>query len=251
MSQPMIITNDDLLEQVKLSCKIPEIVEGIVSRKVIENAVAEAGIKVETEELQKAADQIRLVNQLHSADDTWAWLEKHGLSLEGYEEMVYNNLISGKLVAHLFADKVEPYFFENQLNYTSAVMYEVILDDEDLAIELFYAIQEGEMSFYDVAHKYIQDKELSRKCGYLGKVQRKDLKPEISAAVFAAKAPQLLKPIITSKGVHLILVEEIVQPELDNRLRMQIMSDLFSGWLKQQIIQFEVDKNTGLYSKVL
>ncbi len=241
MSQPMIITNEDILQQVKLSCKIPEIVEQIVSRKIITSAVTEADIKVETEELQKAADQIRSYNQLHSADDTWAWLEKHGLSLDDYEKMVYNNLISGKLIAHLFADKVEPYFFENQLNYTGVVMYEVVLDDEDLAIELFYAIKEGEMSFYDVAHKYIQDRELSRKCGYLGMVQRKDMKPEISAPVFAAKPPQLLKPIITSKGAHLILVEEIIQPELNNRLRMQIMSDLFGVWIKQHIEEVEID----------
>ena len=250
MSQPMIITNEDILQQVKLSCKIPEIVEQIVSRKIITSAVTEADIKVETEELQKAADQIRSYNQLHSADDTWAWLEKHGLSLDDYEKMVYNNLISGKLVAHLFADKVEPYFFENQLNYTGAVMYEVLLDDEDLAIELFYAIKEGEMSFYDVAHKYIQDRELSRKCGYLGMVQRKDLKPEISAPVFAAKSPQLLKPIITSKGVHLILVEEIIQPELNNVLRLQIMSDLFDAWIKEQVEEVEVVKEVVLSSQV-
>lgn len=251
MSQPITITKEDILQQVKLSGQIPEIIEQIVSRKIITAAVAEADIKVETEELQKAADNIRLVNQLHSADDTWAWLEKHGLSLEDYEEMVYNNLISGKLVTHLFADKVEPYFFENQLNYVSAVLYEIVLDDEDLAIELFYAIKEGEMSFYDVAHQYIKDKELSRKCGFLGKVQRKDLKPEISAAVFAAKAPQLLKPIITSKGVHLILVEEIVKADLDNGLRLRIMSDLFGAWMKERVEEVEVDKNIGLYSKVL
>ena len=240
MSQSMIITKEDILQQVKLSGKIPEIIEQIVSRKIITEAVAEADIKVATEELQKAADQIRLMNQLHSADDTWAWLEKHGLSLDDYEEMVYYNLISGKLVTHLFADKVEPYFFENQLNYTSAVMYEIVLDDEDLAIELFYAIKEGEMSFYDVAHQYIQDKELSRKCGYLGKVQRKDLKPEISAAVFAAESPQLLKPIITSKGVHLILVEELIQPKLDEKLHTSILTDLFSEWLRQKIEQLEI-----------
>jgi len=66
------------------------------------------------------------------------------------------------------------------------------------------------------------------------------MKPEISAAVFAAKPPQVLKPIVTSKGVHLIFVEEIIQPELNNKLRSQIISDLFSEWLKQQIKQVEV-----------
>lgn len=62
MSQSIIIQNEDILQEVKLSSKIPEIIEQIVYRKIITEAVAEAGIKVETEELQKAADQIRLVN---------------------------------------------------------------------------------------------------------------------------------------------------------------------------------------------
>ncbi|WP_424100384.1 hypothetical protein [Moorena producens] len=53
----------------------------------------------------------------------------------------------------------------------------------------------------------------------------------------------MLKPIVTAQGVHLILVEEIVPGELDEQLRYQIMSDLFSGWLKQQIGKIEVVKN--------
>ena len=67
------------------------------------------------------------------------------------------------------------------------------------------------------------------------------MKPEISAAIFAAKPPELLKPIITSKGVHLILVEEIIQPELNNLLQMKIMSDLFDTWIKKQIEEVEID----------
>ncbi|MDZ8262458.1 peptidylprolyl isomerase [Nostoc sp. ChiQUE01b] len=242
MSQPITITNEDILYQVKLSCKVPKFIEEIVTRKVIANAAAEAGIKVETEELQKAADQLRLMNKLNSADDTWAWLEKHSLCIDDYEEIVYNTVISGKLAAYLFADKVEPYFFENQLDYTGVVMYEVVLDNEDLAIELFYAIKEGEMSFYDVAHKYIQDKELRRKGGYRGIVKRKELKPEISTNVFAATPPQVLKPIVASKGVHLILVEEIIKPELEPMLRYQILEDLFTAWIKQQIEPVEITK---------
>jgi parvulin-like peptidyl-prolyl isomerase len=240
MSQPITITSEDILHQIKLSCKIPSVIEEIVTRKIIASAAAEAGIKVETEELQKAADSIRLMNKLKSADDTWAWLQKHGLSLDDFEELIYNNLSIDKLFQNLLADKIEPYFFEHQLDYTGVAMYEVVLDDEDLAMELFYGIQEGEMSFYEMAHQYIQDTELRRKGGYRGILSRKDLKPEISAAVFAATPLQVLKPIVTAKGVHLILVEEIIQPELNDELRQKISSDLWSEWLKQQIAAFEV-----------
>ncbi|MDK2410093.1 peptidylprolyl isomerase [Aphanizomenon sp. PH219] len=243
MSQLITITKEDIFQQVKLSCKIPEIVEQFVSQKVIIAAAEEAGIKAENEELQKAADLLRLMNKLTSAEDTWKWLEKHSLSIDDFEEIVYSSIIFGKLSQHLFSDKIEPYFFENQLDYVGVVMYEVVFNDEDLAIELFYAIKEGEMSFYDVAHKYIQDVELRRQGGYLGVLRRKDLKPEISAAVFAATPPQLLKPILTSKGVHLIFVEEIIKPELDDKLRRQIFTDLGLNWLKQQVNQVAINLN--------
>ena len=40
--------------------------------------------------------------------------------------------------------------------------------------------------------------------------------------------------------MHLILVEEIIKSELDGKLRSEIMSDLFSGWLKGEIGEVEI-----------
>jgi hypothetical protein len=45
---------------------------------------------------------------------------------------------------------------------------------------------------------------------------------------------------VTSKGSHLIWVEELIEPRLDERLRYKILCDLFSEWLKRQIEQFEI-----------
>ena len=245
MSQAITISAQDILQQVKLSCQVPSIVEQIVTRKVVRDAAAEAGIKVEDEELQQAADQIRLISKLKTADETWEWLKKNCLSLDDFEEMVYTNVISGKLAQHLFGDKIEPWFVEHQLDYAGAVIYEVVLDDEDLAMELFYALQEGEISFFEIAQQYIQDTELRRRGGYRGVVRRGEMKPEVSAAVFAAKPPQVLKPIVGAKGVYLIRVEEVIKPQLDENLRYQIISDLFLGWMKQQLEEIEVVTNVA------
>lgn len=228
------VSVEEIIHQIKLACQIPSTIEDIVHRKIILSTAEEIGIKIEPQELQQAADNFRLINKLWNSSDTWSWLQKHYLSLDEFEELVHIRVLSSKLAQHLFAHKVEPFFVENQLNYTQIVMYEVVLDDEDLAMELFYAIQEGEMNFHEVTHQYIQDTELRRSGGYRGKLSRLNLKPEISAAVFAATAPQLLSPIVTSKGVHLIFVEEIIKPELTQLLRQKILSDLFLEWLKKQ-----------------
>ena len=243
MSQTIAITKEDIYHQVQLSCKIPGTIEKIIERKIIISAAEAAGIEVTKEELQKASDQMRAISQLKDAEATWAWLKKYGLSLDDFEEIVYITVLSRKLTNHLFADKIEPYFYEHQLDYAGAIIYEIVLDDQDEAIELFYEIQEGEISFYDAAQQYIQDTELRRTGGYRGKVNRTEMKPEVSAAVFAAMPSQLLKPIVTADGVYLVLVEEIVKPELDQKLRNQIMLDLFSEWIKQQQEQVQVVSN--------
>ncbi|AFY78107.1 MAG: peptidylprolyl isomerase [Hydrococcus sp. C42_A2020_068] len=239
-SDAIAISTEDVIRQVKLSCQVPAVVKAIVARKIISQTAEELDITVEESKLQEAADRFRLKNDLSSADATWSWLEKHRLSVDDFEELVYMELLGSKLARHLCERQVEPFFVERQLDYTQVVMYEVILDDRDLAMELFYALEENEIGFFDVARQYIQEPELRRTGGYRGILSRKDLKPEISAAVFAANPPQILRPIAIAQKAHLILVEEILRPQLDERLRSQILFDLFSQWLEQQIEQAEV-----------
>jgi parvulin-like peptidyl-prolyl isomerase len=251
MPEVITISVDEIIHQLKLSCLMPSIVEGIASRKIITRVAAEQGIEADPSQLQQAADSLRLLNKLQSAHDTWLWLQKHSLSLDEFEELVHTAVISSKLANHMFTDQVEPFFIEHQLDYAQVVMYELALEDEDLAMELFYSIQAGEINFHEVAHQYIQDQELRRSGGYRGPILRTDLKPEISAAVFAATPPQLLKPLITAKGFLLVLVEELIQPELNESLRNQILSDLFMEWLKQQIEQVDTVINLESISKLL
>jgi parvulin-like peptidyl-prolyl isomerase len=229
------ISNRDLIYEAKIAGKIPELIQGILRHQIIDRHVREAGIEPTLAELQAAADQFRLLNKLESAEATNQWLEANFLSLDDFEYIVTQNLITDRLAQHLFGDRVEKFFYQNLLDYSAATIYEVILEDHNLAIEIFYSIQEGDLSFADVAHQYIPDPELRRRGGYLGKVGRKQLRPEISAAIFAAKPPQLIKPIITAVGVHLIQVEEIFQPQLDEQLHHQILTDLFDLWLAETI----------------
>ncbi|WP_414530401.1 peptidylprolyl isomerase [Nodularia chucula] len=243
MSNILKVSANDIIYYIKMACQIPGILEAIASQRIIAEAAEKAGIEITTEELQTAADNLRLAHQLLKAEDTWSWLEKHHLSLDDLEEIAKINLTSSKLANHLFADQIEPFFYAHQPKYFGAVTYEVILDDEDLALELFYALQEGEISFQEIARQYIQNPETRRAGGYQGIRRRTEFRPEIAAAVFAVTPPQILKPIITPKGAHIIAVEEIIKPELDENLRFQIMGDFFTNWLQQQIATVEIVTN--------
>ena len=240
MSQVLTISVSDIIRNLKLSSQVPGMVEAIASQKIIQEAAQTAGIIVTPAEVQEAGDNLRLANKLVKVQDTLAWLAKHHLSVDDFEELVYNKVLAKKLADYLFGGEVERFFYQHQLDYVSAITYEVIFDDRDLALELFYAIEEGEISFPEVARLYIQDPESRCNYGYQGRRHRKDFRPEIAASVFAATPPQVIKPIGTAKGVYLIWVEEINQPQLDEQLRQTIITELFSDWLDQQVKSIEI-----------
>jgi hypothetical protein len=231
------INTTDLIFEAKIAGKIPALMHGIARRHIIDRHIKAAAIEPTRTELQAAADRFRLDNNLATTEVTQQWLNANLLSLDDFQYIVTQHLLAERLAHYLFADRVPEFFYQNSLDYCNATIYEVILEDRNLAMELFYSLQEGDLSFADVAHQYISDPELRRRGGYVGKIARKQLCPELSAAVFAAKPPQLIKPIVTAVGVHLIQVEEIGQPQLDERLHQQILTELFENWLAETMTE--------------
>jgi parvulin-like peptidyl-prolyl isomerase len=233
MSTPTI-TNLDLLHQLKITGKIPELIAGILQQRILEDQAQQLDLEITDDELQAGADQFRAANHLDTIAATEKWLADRLLSMDDFEQLVTTNLLTHKVSQQLFASKVEPFFHQHILDYGGAIISEIILQDYQLAIELFYAIQEGDMSFGEVVRDYAQDQKQPSD-GYRGLVKRSQMPPELSAVVFAAQPPKLLPPIRIANKTHLILVTEIVPPQLSTTVREQILWDLFQDWMQQKI----------------
>jgi parvulin-like peptidyl-prolyl isomerase len=237
------ISSEATLPPLKISGKITEVIEQIATRKIIEKEAELAGLTIEKDELQNAADKFRVANQLVHAKHTIEWLTRNRLSMKDFEETIRMNLLKSKLVRRLFIDDIKSYFYENQHSYRKAVLYEIIIDSSDLALELFYSVREGEITFSDAAMKYSNDINVKRKRGYLGIVNTSSLKASISSVVFSSSPPQLLKPIVTSLGAHLIFVDEIITPQLDDELGDEIAEELLKNWVKNKIREYGTVKS--------
>jgi parvulin-like peptidyl-prolyl isomerase len=233
------ISDADILEQVKISRKMPEITEQIIMNRIIREEAEKAGIKVEVKELQEAADDFRAKNKLTRAKSTQIWLAINHLSLDEFENIIRLELLSNKLRDLVVSDKVEKYFYQHQLDFDQAILYEVILENKELATELYYAIREGEIKFHDAARKYIDDLELSRKGGYIGNTRRQDLSLELLSVFSISDFPQIIKPITTNKGFHLIWVEEIIKAELNEVIYQEIRRQIFMEFLRVKIKDIE------------
>jgi parvulin-like peptidyl-prolyl isomerase len=240
MPNNFTIAPEDILLQVKLSCQVLKITEEILSRHIIMTEASKVGIEASNKELQQAADRIRIDEDLRDASATLRWLEQQQLSVDDFEQIAMMRVLTKKLSHHLFLDKIESFFSMYQLDYAGAILYEVVVENGDLALELYYAVCTGEETFANIARRYSQDLELRRIGGYLGKRARKEMDPAISAAVFAATPPQVLKPILTARGFHLVFVEELVQPLLNEEIRLKILTHMFNEWLQEKLSGFTI-----------
>ena len=76
----------------------------VVRRKMTVQAAREKGLEVTDEELQKAADVFRTVNNLTTAEQTTNWLQGRGLDLDTLENYLEANLLIYKFKEALFQE---------------------------------------------------------------------------------------------------------------------------------------------------
>jgi parvulin-like peptidyl-prolyl isomerase len=157
------------------------------------------------------------------------------ISVEDWEAGICDRILAKKLAECLFAKEVEKVFAQNRLNFDQILLYQIVLSDGKLAQELFYQIEDGEISFYEAAHLYDVDERRRQQCGYEGKLFRWNLKPELAAVVFSTKAGEVISPLKTEQGHHLLMVEAFIPAQLTPQRYQDILDRLFKEWLVSEL----------------
>ncbi|WP_365940109.1 peptidylprolyl isomerase [Moorena sp. SIO3I8] len=208
------VTPEEIMYSLKKEMHLKGICQKVLYQRVISKAAEERGITVTPEDVQAQADEIRYANRLEKAAETLAWLADQMVTAEDWEAGISDRLLAQKLAESLFYKHVEKSFAQNRLDFEQVLVYQILVDSEEIAQELFYQIEEGEISFYEAAHFYDIDLERQRRCGYEGKLPRWSFKPEIAAVIFSVQPGEVTHPLQTEQGYHLFLVEEFLPAEL-------------------------------------
>lgn len=188
----LFIESNEIIGFLKQEMLLKEVCQKILYQTIIERTALEKEIAVTPEEIQSEADKIRHTKRLEKASDTLSWLEDQAISADDWEAGICSQLLSKKLAAHLFNEEVEKYFAQHRLDFEQLLLYQIIVPYEQLAQELFYQIEEEEISFYQAAHCYDIDERRRYQCGYEGKIYRWSLNPAIAAAVFSAALGEIV-----------------------------------------------------------
>jgi parvulin-like peptidyl-prolyl isomerase len=231
----VVVVADRVVDFLKQKRQYRQCHAKLLHHRIISHAVQKRGITVTPAEIQAAADLFRHTKRLQRAEDALAWLESEMITAQHWEESIAHDLLTQKLVDDLFDSKIQPLFAQNRLRYEKVVLYQILLPSMPLARELFYQIQESEISFYEAAHLYDGDADRRRRCGFEGEISRAALLPEFATAIFDVGFGQVAPPIVTGAGVHLVMVQEIIAPELTPAVREEIQQALFDEWLESEM----------------
>jgi parvulin-like peptidyl-prolyl isomerase len=227
----MVIEPEEIVNFLKQEINLKEVYQKILFQKAIAQVAQQKGIVVTTEEIQIEADRDRRERGLEKAADTVAWLTEQMIAPSDWELGIRNRLLAQKLAEAIFGHQVGKFFIQNRLDFDQIILYQMIVANEKLAQELYYQIEEGETSFYAAAHLYDIDENRRLKCGYEGKIYRWVLETDIADIAFSASAKELIGPIKTNLGYHLLLVEELIPAELTPQRYQEILNHMFKQWL--------------------
>ncbi len=231
-----VITSDDFIKLLKLTGRFDGLMEEILKDKLTVHAAKRQKVALVPEELQERADQIRRVWGLHRAQDTFKWLEDRGLTLEDLEQFVSEMLYHEKMMAKVSNDEaIEAYFKLNSPKFDCIDISHILTDSEGKARELMAILEDDPESFPEMAREHSLA-DTSEEGGYVGKVLRGALQPEVEGKVFNAAEGDLLGPFPSADEnlFEIFIVNAKKQAELDGETREEVERIIRDEWLATQ-----------------
>ena len=231
-----VITSDDFVKLLKLTGRYDDLMEDILKDKLTVHAGKRQKIQLEPDELQERADQLRRVWGLHRAADTIKWLDAKGLTLDDLEQFVTEMLYHEKVMEQVASDSaIEAYFNLNSPKFDSIDISHILVDSEGKARELMAILEDDPESFPDMAREHSLA-DTREEGGYIGKVLRGALQPEVEGKVFNAEPEELLGPFPSADEnlYELFIVNAKHGAKLDDETRDEVRRIVRDEWLVTQ-----------------
>jgi peptidylprolyl isomerase len=236
-------TSEDVVKYLNLTGQGNRIYFDFIKSRQVVNKAKALNLTVSDDDLQTQVDNLRIALGLHNSKDTLEFLSRAGLTVEDLERFCETVLQTEAVKDHLANDaEIKAYFINNRSEFDLARISSAIVKDENLTNEIAMQVNEEDEDFHKLARMHSLDEATKYAGGYVGLISRKVLPDEVSAKVFNAQNGDLLGPFAVSNGYQLILVEELIKPELDEQLSRRIREKIFDGWARQFM-------QSGIYCK--
>ncbi|KYC37651.1 peptidylprolyl isomerase [Scytonema hofmannii PCC 7110] len=235
ISTPVIVppaTDIDIVTYLRHSAKFAEIATFAERDALILTNCEKLGITVSDEEWQAAGDAFRQEHKLWGTTETMAWLDQQRISLEDWSEGIRVSLLERKLKEHLFGALVDGGYINNRNRYRRVALSQILAADLATAWKIIHILREGHASFSALALEYSKGKQSQENGGFVGVRFLVELMTEIEQAITNVKEGDIVGPVQTKLGYHVLRVEKWFPTELNESVREQIMNSMFQVWIQ-------------------
>lgn len=171
-----------------------------------------------------------------------AYLENYELTIENLDDLykISEDNFRDQFIAQLYRRKLfEVFETEIPKDQEQVQARHILVEDEETALLVLISLEEG-MTWEELASEYSTDESNKDRGGDLGWFVRGAMVQEFEEAAFGADVGEIVGPVQTSFGWHLIeILDNEVRP-VDDYVHSQSVQVAFSEWLSQAVLDAEI-----------
>ncbi|MBI5213000.1 MAG: peptidylprolyl isomerase [Nitrospirae bacterium] len=214
----------------------------MVTSIIVRNEAKEMNISVSDDDLQKSADEFRILTRLISANDTQNWLKSKKMNIDDFERTIEDTVLTNMVRNRIATDaEISKTFSENIVEFETVKIGRIVVDKLDQANEIFAQLSEGEAEFCVLAHKYSVDESTRHLGGFVGDVNREALPQSLVLKVFADNAGQYIGPVEDDGKYIIVKIIEKKRTELNDAVKEVCKNIIFQDWMKKRINKYKVN----------
>ncbi|HVL98326.1 MAG TPA: peptidylprolyl isomerase [Egibacteraceae bacterium] len=228
-----------------------EILTGLIRSRLLHQGAADLGVELTDEDVEAKREGI--IEEVGGEDAFAEIIETNNLTEETVDsqlrDLAMQDLVAEALTADVDVDD-EQVAEEYERSYGTASARHILVETEEQAQQVLARLEAGE-DFGALAQELSTDPSAAQNAGDLGQFGRGDMVPEFADAVFSAEEGQIVGPVQTQFGFHVIEVTEIdpgppledVEEEIVAQLLEGERGQLLQEWLDERSAQAEVTVN--------
>ncbi len=240
---------DDFVEQVQA-----RLLSDLIETRLVEQGASDLGVEISEADVDERRQT--LIDEIGGEEQFEQLVAESGLTAEQVDEQVRDITLREEVQEELAAgidvtdEDVEAFFEENrEQRFDVAEARHILVETEDEANDVIARLSAGG-DFAEIAQEQSIDTGSGAQGGDLGSFPRGQMVPEFEEAVFTAPIGEVVGPIETQFGFHVIEVTERAEPELDDveeEIRAELaqaqQGEVVEAWLVEQRQNADIDVN--------
>lgn len=232
-----------------------QILTGLIQGKILQDWADDLGVEASESEVKEERDEV--IEQLGGEEAFAQAVEQNGLTEEQVDEQLRQRVLQEKIADEVASDPVtdeaiEQFYEQNKETRFggTATARHILVKDEKTANDALARLRKGE-DFGKVAQELSTDTGSGAQGGKLPAYARGQTAPEFDEVLFSAPLNQLVGPVQTQFGFHLIEVLErsearplsAVEDEIREELESTQQSEQLQGELQERTKDLDIEVN--------